>query len=105
MLSALSAEQLTMAITTGSTEMLGMVPGIGKKLAGRIVLELKEKIGAAWVAAPANLTPPDADVLGALTSLGYSAAEAAEAVSTLPQDATLSIEDKIKLALQYLGGR
>jgi len=52
-LSALSPEQVTTAIATGSADMLDMVPGVGKKVASRIILELKEKIGAGWVAAPA----------------------------------------------------
>jgi len=105
MLSTLSVEQITMAIATASTDLLDMVPGIGKKLANRIILELKEKIGAGWVALPTTLTQPDTDVLAALTSLGYSAAEAARAVVTLPQDADLSLEEKLKLALQYLGSK
>jgi Holliday junction DNA helicase RuvA len=105
-LSALSPEQVTVAIATGSTDMLDMVPGIGKKVASRIILELKEKIGAGWVAAPGTrLAQENADVLTALTSLGYSAAEAVKAVGALPADSDLSLEDKIKLVLQYLGGK
>ena len=106
MLSALSVEQLAMAIATGSTDLLTMVPGIGKKMAARLILELKEKIGAAWIAAPATqLAQENADVLTALTSLGYSVAEATRAVATLPPDQNLSLEEKIKLALQYFGGK
>jgi Holliday junction DNA helicase RuvA len=102
-LSALNPEQVTTAIATGSTDMLDMVPGVGKKVASRIILELKEKIGAGWVAAPA--AQENADVLAALTSLGYSSAEAVKAVGALPTDSNLPLEEKIKLALQYLGGR
>ena len=106
MLSALNVEKLSMAIATGSTEMLTIVPGIGKKMASRLILELKEKIGAAWIAAPATqLAQENADVLTALTSLGYSVAEATRAVATLPPSSELSIEEKIKLALQYFGGK
>jgi len=106
MLSALNVEQLAMAIATGSTEMLTTVPGIGKKMANRLILELKEKIGAAWIAAPATqLAQENTDVLAALTSLGYSAAEASRAVATLPPDQTLSLEEKVKLALQHFGGK
>lgn len=106
MLSALSAEQITMAIATGSTDMLDMIPGIGKKVANRIILELKEKIGAGWVVTPATaLAQENTDVLAALTSLGYSAAEATKAVATLPPATDLSLEEKIKLALQYFGSK
>jgi len=94
MLSAMSVEQLTMAIATGSTDILTTVPGVGKKMASRIVLELKEKIGAGWIAAPAaQLAQENTDVLAALTSLGYSVAEATRAVATLPPDQDLSLED------------
>jgi Holliday junction DNA helicase RuvA len=106
MLSALNAEQITMAIATGSIDMLDMVPGIGKKVATRIVLELKEKIGAGWIATPAaQIAQENTDVLAALTSLGYSAAEATRAVATLPTDSPLDLEEKIKLALQYFGSK
>ncbi len=106
MLSALSVEQLAMAIATGSTDMLTMVPGIGKKMANRLILELKEKIGAAWIAAPAaQLAQENTDVLAALTSLGYSVSEATRAVATLPPSSELSLEEKVKLALQYFGGK
>ena len=106
MLSALNTEQITMAIATASTDMLTMIPGIGKKVADRIILELKEKIGAGWIVTPATqLAQENTDVLAALTSLGYSAAEATKAVATLPPDAKLSLEEKIKLALQYFGSK
>ena len=106
MLSSLSVEQITMAIATGSIDMLTMTPGIGKKTASRIILELKEKIGAGWVITPATtLARENTDVLAALTSLGYSAAEATRAVATLPPATDLSLEEKIKLALQYLGSK
>ena len=106
MLSSLNTEQITTAIATGSIEMLEMIPGIGKKVANRIILELKDKIGAGWIAIPATeLARENTDVLAALTSLGYSAAEATKAVTNLPADSNLDLEEKIRIALQYLGGR
>jgi Holliday junction DNA helicase RuvA len=106
MLSTLSPEQITTAIATGSADMLDMIPGIGKKVASRIILELKEKIGAGWaIATTAEAAPENADVLAALTSLGYSATEAVKAVATLPADKKLGLEERIKLALQYFGSR
>jgi Holliday junction DNA helicase RuvA len=105
MLSALTPEQVTTAIVTGSTDMLDMVPGIGRKMASRIILELKEKIGAGLAVSPATQAAREnTDVLAALTSLGYSAVEAVKAVAALPADAGLDLEEKIKLALRYFGG-
>jgi Holliday junction DNA helicase RuvA len=102
MLSAMSLDKLTMAIATGSTDLLKVIPGVGKKTADRIILELKDKIAAGWVTTPAaQLAEANTDVLAALTSLGYSVAEATRAVATLPPSSDLSLEEKIKLALQY----
>jgi len=102
MLSVMSVEKLTMAIVTGSVDLLTVVPGIGKKVANRIILELKEKIGAGWVTTPGvQLAEEHTDVLAALTSLGYSISEASRAVASLPPSSDLSLEEKIKLALQY----
>jgi Holliday junction DNA helicase RuvA len=102
MLSAMSVEKLAMAIASGSADLLAEIPGIGKRTASRIILELKEKIAAGWLAAPvAELAAENADVVAALTSLGYSVREATRAVATLPQDQKLTLEEKIKLALQY----
>ena len=106
MLSGMSAEQMTMAIATGSTDLLTTIPGIGKKMANRLVLELKEKIGAGWISTPATqIAQENADVLAALMTLGYSAAEATKAIAALPPSSDLSLEEKIKLALQYFGGK
>jgi Holliday junction DNA helicase RuvA len=106
MLSAMSLERLIMAIATANRELLTVVPGVGKKLAERIILELKDKVAAGWVSAPAvELVEANIDVLAALTALGYSAAEASRAVTSLPADSELSLEEKIRLALQYFGGK
>lgn len=106
MLSAMDVDKLTMAIAAGSTDLLTVIPGIGKKTANRLILELREKIGAGWVTTPAaQLAQENAEVLAALTSLGYSLAEANRALATLPPDQKLTLEDRIKLALQYFGGK
>jgi len=101
MLSAMNVEQVSMAIVAGSVDLLTVVPGIGKKMAERLVLELKDKIGAGLVATPAALAQENTDVIAALASLGYSVSEASRAVATLPPSSDLSLEEKIKLALQY----
>jgi Holliday junction DNA helicase RuvA len=106
MLSAMSLEQLIMAIATANRELLTVVPGVGKKLAERLILELRDKVAAGWVSAPAiELVEANTDVLAALTALGYSASEASRAVASLPADSELALEEKIKLALQYFGGK
>jgi Holliday junction DNA helicase RuvA len=106
MLSAMSLEQLIMAIATANRELLTVVPGVGKKLAERLILELKDKVAAGWVSAPAiELVEANTDVLAALTALGYSAAEASRAVTSLPADSELALEEKIRLALQYFVGK
>ena len=102
MLSAMSLDKLTMAIATSSVDLLKVVPGIGKKTADRIILELKDKVAVGWITTPGvQLVEENAQVLAALTSLGYSVSEASRAVATLPPSSDLSLEEKIKLALQY----
>ena len=107
MLSVMNVEQLSVAIASGSADLLTQVPGIGKKMANRLILELKDKIAAGWVSvATAEMAEGNADVLAALTSLGYSASEATRAVANLPAEAAeLSLEEKIKLALGSFGGK
>ena len=105
MLSAMNVDKLTMAIATGSTDLLTVIPGIGKKVANRLILELKDKVGAGWITTPAALAQENADVLAALTSLGYSVSEANRAVATLPPSSDLSLEEKLKQALGYFGGK
>ena len=102
MLAAMNVGQLTMAIATGNADLLTGIPGIGKKMASRLILELKEKLGAGLVTAPATESAPEnADVLAALTSLGYSVTEASQAVAILPPSSDMSLEEKLKLALGY----
>jgi Holliday junction DNA helicase RuvA len=105
-LSAMSTESLAAAVTTGNADLLTGIPGIGKKMANRLVLELKDKLGAGWAIAPAaQVAQENADVLAALTSLGYSVSEATRAVASLTREQELSLEDKVKLALGYLGSK
>ncbi len=106
LLSAFPPEQLAPAILSGNTDLLSRVPGIGKKTAGRLVLELKGKLEKGWEgASPALLAETNEDVVAALTALGYTASEAAKAVSVLSHDKDLSLEEKLRLALQKLGSK
>jgi len=97
LLSALRPEQLNMAITSGSAEMLSRVPGVGQKMAARLIVELRGKLPRIEV-----LPPLDAEVLAALTSLGYSMAEATSALASIPDTPDLTLEDRLKIALQHL---
>lgn len=102
MLSSMNVERAVTAIATGSIQLLTTVPGIGKKTAERLILELKDKIGAGLIAVPAaQLAQENADVLAALTSLGYSLSEASRAVASLPLSSDLSLEERVRLALGY----
>ncbi len=104
-LSAMSVEQANMAIATGSSEMLVTISGIGKRMAERIIVELKDKVGAGLIASPAaQFAQENTDVIAALSSLGYSIAEASQAVATLPSS-DLDLEEKVKLALQYFSSQ
>ena len=83
--------------------MLARVPGIGKRTAGKIVLELKDKMGEVEVSEGlAALTEADAAVIDALTALGYSIVEAQRAVQGLPRDLT-DVEERLRRALSSFG--
>jgi Holliday junction DNA helicase RuvA len=99
--SIMSVETLREAIATGDAAMLTRIPGIGKKIAERVMVDLKDKLGVSleFVSYPA-LTHADAEVISALTSLGYSVNEAQAALHSLPQG-DLPLEEKVRLALQY----
>ncbi len=106
MLSAMDTEQLVITIASGNTELLTSIPGIGKKMASRLLLELKDKIGAGLVSAPmVELAQENADVLAALVALGYSTSEASRALVSLPGDQKLNLEEKVRLALSYFGSK
>ena len=96
LLSALNPERFALAVASGNEELLSSISGVGKKTAARLVLELKSKFEQEGAAIPY----PHEDVKAALINLGYSAAEAISAIATLPSSTDLTLEDKIKLALQ-----
>jgi len=106
MLSAMDADQMSLAIASGDANLLTGIPGIGKKTADRIVLELKDKIGETWaIVQDMGSVEGNSEVINALTSLGYSMSEATRAVATLPVKPDLSLEERVKLALKYFGGK
>lgn len=103
-LSNMAPDALRLAIGQEQPDLLARVPGIGKRTAQKIVLDLKDKIGAVEVAEGlAALTEADAAVIDALTALGYSIVEAQRAVQSLPRDVT-DVEDRLRRALASFGG-
>ena len=73
-------------------------------MAGRLIVELKGKLEKEWTERALPLAPESADVIAALTGLGYSLTEATRAISKLPDSEGLSLEEKIKVALQQMAG-
>jgi Holliday junction DNA helicase RuvA len=102
MLSNLRPEQLALAIIGGNVDLLTQIPGVGRKTANRLVLELKNKLEKEWAEVSSYLTQDNAEIVAALTNLGYSVAEATKAAAEIPPSSDLSLEDKIKLALRHL---
>ena len=101
LLSGITVDQLKDAVDRGETGLLTKVPGIGKKTAERLVLELKGKLagtGAATAAVPTS--GARADVAASLIALGYSEREAAAATKKLTEDCT--VNDGLRLALKSL---
>jgi Holliday junction DNA helicase RuvA len=101
-LSGLSVAELAQAVTMQETGRLTKIPGIGKKTAERLLLELKDKLGVEVTSAiGVNRAPPVvADVLNALVALGYSDKEAVHAVKQLPDG--VAVADGIRQALKVL---
>ncbi len=101
-LSGMSVAELAQAVTSQEAGRLVKVPGIGKKTAERLLLELKGKLGADLGAPAGAAAVGDAqgDIQQALVALGYSDKEAAAALKGLPQD--VGVSEGIKLALKAL---
>lgn len=99
-LSGMTVAELSQAITLQEAGRLTRVPGIGKKTAERLLLELRGKLGADLGNASPAVQDAQADILHALTALGYSEKESLAALKGLP--AGTGLTDGIKLALRAL---
>ena len=113
-LNVLSPERIALAVSAGDHKAFTAAHGVGPKLAQRITLELKDKVGkglaeglslgdVGGMGAPAAAGGALSQAIAALTSLGYSAGEAAAAVAKL--DESLPVEEMIKLALRGMARR
>jgi len=101
MLSVLSVDAIRRAVLSEQSEIFARVPGVGKKTAQKILLHLQGKISGDGLAEVSGLGDVDAEVLEALTSLGYSVVEAQAALQSIPRDAAKDVEERLRLALQY----
>lgn len=106
-LSGMNADELALAVSGEDVARLSRVPGIGKKTAERLILELRGKLSlhgapAAGGISPAQQAPASArgDIVNALLALGYNEKEAAAALKALPDD--IAVNDGIRMALKSL---
>ncbi|MCS6840087.1 MAG: Holliday junction branch migration protein RuvA [Roseiflexus sp.] len=109
LLSSGTTDEIRLAIATGDVARLARAPRIGKKLAERLVLELKGKLDIKGLPTAPGVSPAvaaaNAELSEMLVSLGFSSAEAAKAIAALPPDAPLDLEERLRLALRYFGAQ
>ncbi len=103
LISSMSVPAIYRAIVDEEPGLLSRVPGIGRKTAEKIVLELRDKVPEVVAVAEGVAAPhaADADVIEALVALGYSVVEAQRAVQGLPPDVT-DVSERLRLALSRL---
>ena len=99
-LSGMSVSYIALAVSMQDSSRLMTVPGIGKKTAERLLLELKGKFGTDLQSATGTTNSASSEILQALIALGYSDKEAVSAIKQVPNDA--SVSDGIRLALKTL---
>lgn len=102
-LSAMSPRDLAGAISAEDISALTRVNGLGKKTAGRLVLELKGKMEREWGEIAVSPSPDLDEVVAALSALGYQPSEARTALAGVTIDPTAPLEDKVMTVLQRMG--
>lgn len=101
-LSVLSPEAIQRAVFHEQPEVFTRVPGVGRKTAQKILLQLQDRLPAlTGVERAAEFTDLDAEVLSALTALGYSVVEAQSALQSIPRDTPQDVETRLRAALQF----
>jgi Holliday junction DNA helicase RuvA len=101
-LGAVSPQALREAVVREEPGILSRVPGVGPKTARAIIFHLRDKLAVIGAEKVPLLTDQDAEVIGALTALGFSVVEAQAALQNLPCDEELSLEERVRQALAYL---
>lgn len=104
LLSSQDPKSLAAAIANGDVDTLSSASGVGKKGAGRIVLELRSKLSLEAAEILPNTKSTDNELVSALTALGYSIAEIRHSIASLGDITNLSLEEKVRRALQQLAG-
>ncbi|GAC1438733.1 MAG: Holliday junction branch migration protein RuvA [Chloroflexota bacterium] len=105
LLSGFSVERLGAAIDADDVALLTRVPGVGRKTAQRVILELRGKLAPLESPATGGPRPADAELVDALTGLGFTQAQASSALGSLADEEGLSDEEKLRAAIRYLGSR
>jgi holliday junction DNA helicase RuvA len=100
-ISTMSIGLIRKAILADEADLFTRVPGVGKKTAQSIVLQLQGKIKGEIPEIDHSTRDIDTEVLDALTGLGYSVVEAQSAIQMIPKDAAKDLETRLRLALQY----
>jgi Holliday junction DNA helicase RuvA len=101
LLGTVAPDALRQAVAQEQPGLLSRVPGIGPKTARAIIFHLKDRIIPAGVEAIPWLNDTDAEVIAALTGLGFSLVEAQTALQSLPRDNDMSVEERVRQALSY----
>ena len=101
LLGTVSPDALRQAVVQDEPGLLSRVPGIGPKTARAIIFHLKDKLIPTGVQAAPLLSDTDAEVIAALTGLGFSLVEAQAALQSLPRDEDLPLEERVRQALAY----
>ncbi len=101
-LSNLSVDVIRKAVLSEQPEFFNRVPGVGKKTAQKILIQLQGRVGAGpGFEISTQISSADQQVLEALIGLGYSIIEAQSAIQALPKDTPDTVEDKLRITLQY----
>ncbi len=100
-LSSLSIDNIRSAILSEKPDYFSRVPGIGKKTAQKIIIQMQGKLPDSDGLAIRSITDVDDAVVDALISLGYSVIEAQTALQTIPKNTPDDVETKLRVALQY----
>ena len=105
-MSGTTMDLIQRAVFGDDPDLLGRVPGVGKKTAQKIVLYLHDRLKPSDALQQiAAMSDADSEVLAALTALGYSVVEAQTAIQSIPREAGEGVEERLRLALQQFGGR